>query len=88
MTLASLKAKAEEVLPTRPDLILQPASAAQIGAGRHHGWRPAGHFYFANLRTFQLLRHSYNISVERCGAAGTPAAGAMSPSRLGGCDFS
>jgi hypothetical protein len=34
MTLASLEAKAEEVRPTRPDLILQAGSAAQIGADR------------------------------------------------------
>lgn len=47
---------------TRPDLILQPGSAAQIGADRYPVWRPAGHFYFANQRTFQLLRHNTRIS--------------------------
>ena len=46
------------VVLTRPDLILQPGSAAQIGAARHPGRRPAGHFYFANRRTFQPCRHN------------------------------
>ena len=34
MRLVTLKAKAEEVCPTRPDPVLQPVSADQIGAGR------------------------------------------------------
>lgn len=39
MTLASLKAKAEAECPTRPDLILQAESAAQIGADRQRQCR-------------------------------------------------
>ncbi|TXH82474.1 MAG: hypothetical protein E6Q77_06195 [Rhizobium sp.] len=41
----------------RPDLILQPGSAAQIGAGRCAGECLSGHFYLANRRTFQLSSH-------------------------------
>ncbi len=57
MTLAGLKAKAEEVRPTRPDLILQAGLPLRSGLIVVLYGHCCGHFYFAPPRTFQLFRH-------------------------------
>lgn len=59
---ASLKAKAEGVPFTRPDLILQPDQPVRSALILMPCGNDKGHFYFAHTGTFQHGGHSYDIT--------------------------
>lgn len=64
-----LKAKAEAECPTRPDLILQAGLPLRSGLIVVLCGHCYGHFNFAPVRTFELLRHivcSRVYSISKC----------------------
>ena len=77
-----LKAKGEEVRPTRPDLILQAGLPLRSGLIVVQYGDCYGQFNFAPLRTFELLRHIVCSRVHSISKCDMPAMSMASPWRF------